>query len=295
MKVRYDLFLFRQSRMHSPTFISVYETTNESETARIWPRRHVQSLESSGPFLLHNSHISPLSPHPSLHCRLFLTLITILHPPLPPRPLVLHDESVRTKRHDTIVAFLDPGQVIVKPITGRFSSPEDVFRGAPPKGDGTGWNVDAARSLDENETSLAVRHGRPLLQEYSFGDAWLKYAPVVGPESPAGQVARAEALRRYTAGPPYLATALDMHQMALRRYDLAPGIYETFPDRLVELYAFSIAAADLGLTHQLMASVMVSDTSVLEGPNNGGGEGWQLVERIPGGEVCSFPMRGPSS
>ena len=79
--------------------------------------------------------------------------------------------------------------------------------------------------------------------------------------------------------------ALDMHRMALRWCDLTPGVYETFPKPLAELYAFSIAAADLGLPHQLMASLMVSDTSVSEGPNNGGGEGWQLVERIPGREV----------
>ena len=81
----------------------------------------------------------------------------------------------------------------------------------------------------------------------------------------------------------------------MRRYDLAPAVYETFPDPLAELYVFSIAATDLGLPHQLMASRMVSDTSVSEGPNNDGGEGWHLVDRIPGGEVCSFAMRGPSS
>ena len=150
MKIRYDLFLSRQSLMRSPTFIDVYETTDESETGRIWPRRHVQSLESSGPFASHNSHITP---HPSLHRRPFLTLIAIVYPPLPPRPPlpphpphppVLRDESGRPKSHDTIVAFLDPGQVIVKPITGRFISPGDVFRGALSTGDGTGWNVDAA-------------------------------------------------------------------------------------------------------------------------------------------------------
>ena len=61
--------------------------------------------------------------------------------------------------------------------------------------------------------------------------------------------------------------------MALSWYDLAPGVYETFPPPLAEMYAFSIAAADLGLPHQLIASLMLSDTSVLEGPNNDGGEG----------------------
>ena len=71
--------------------------------------------------------------------------------------------------------------------------------------------------------------------------------------------------------------------MALSWYDLTPGVYETFPDPLAEMYAFSIAAADLGLPHQLISSLMLSDTSILEGSNNGGGEGWQLVDRIPGG------------
>ena len=52
---------------------------------------------------------------------------------------------------------------------------------------------------------------------------------------------------------------------------LRPGVNEMFPDPLAGLYAFSIATADLGLPHQLMASLMVSDTSVSEGPNNDGG------------------------
>ena len=112
MKIRYDLFLSRQSLVYSPTFINEYEMTDVSETASIWPGRHVQSLESSGPFVSYNSHITP---HPSLYRRPFLTLISIVHPPLPPRPPVLRDESGRPKRHDTIVAFLDPGEVISSP------------------------------------------------------------------------------------------------------------------------------------------------------------------------------------
>ena len=77
------------------------------------------------------------------------------------------------------------------------------------------------------------------------------------PQSPGWiRPPRAEALRRYAAGPLYVATALGMHRIALRWYDLAPGVYETFPDPLAELYEFSIAAADLGLTHQLPALPM---------------------------------------
>ena len=96
MKVRYDLFLYRQSRMQSPTFISVYETTDESETARIWPRRHVQSLESGGPFCSQTQ----LSLNPSLYRRPFLPLIVILHPTLPPRhPVLRHPHRTRLLLH----------------------------------------------------------------------------------------------------------------------------------------------------------------------------------------------------
>ena len=88
MKIRYDLFPTRQSLMHSPTFIDVYETSDESETARIWPRRYVQSLDSSGPSLPHKSHITPLSPTlPSIGGRSSPALpSSTLHPPLPPPP-----------------------------------------------------------------------------------------------------------------------------------------------------------------------------------------------------------------
>ena len=79
MKIRYDLFPNRQLLVHSLTFINVYETSDESKTARIWPRRHVQSLESSGRLFSHNSHITPLSPHPSLHRRPFLTLMLLMY------------------------------------------------------------------------------------------------------------------------------------------------------------------------------------------------------------------------
>ena len=112
MKVRSDLFLKRQSLMHSPTFISVYETTDESETARIWPRRHVQSLESGGSFFSQ----TPLSPNPSLHRRPFLTLIAIIRPPLPPRPPVL----CRPRRRRLLVHQL-PGRRAALPKAGAGS------------------------------------------------------------------------------------------------------------------------------------------------------------------------------
>ena len=85
MKIRYDLFLNRQSLMHSSTFINVYETFDVSETARIWPRLHVLSLVCRVPFLAsHNSHITPSLPSiagrssPSLPSSTLLFLLVLL-------------------------------------------------------------------------------------------------------------------------------------------------------------------------------------------------------------------------
>ena len=96
-----------------------------------------------------------------------------------------------------------------------------------------------------------------------------------------------EALRSYAAGPPYVATAMDMHRIAARWCEYVPEVYRAFPQLLAEMYAFSIAAADLRLPHQLVASLMVSDTS-----DDGNGEEWKVVEAIPGEEVCPFALEG---
>ena len=50
------------------------------------------------------------------------------------------------------------------------------------------------------------------------------------------------------------------------------------------MYAYCIAAAHLGLRHQIIDSLMVSNTGVREG------EGWALVDQIPAGKnvrLCS--------
>ena len=60
MQIRYDLFLNRQSLMHSSTFVNVYETYDVSKKERIWPRLHVLSLVCRVPFLASQvSHITP--------------------------------------------------------------------------------------------------------------------------------------------------------------------------------------------------------------------------------------------
>mmetsp|Transcript_1841 Transcript_1841/g.2872 ORF Transcript_1841/g.2872 Transcript_1841/m.2872 type:complete len:318 (-) Transcript_1841:414-1367(-) len=199
--------------------------------------------------------------------------------------------------------------MLTRPITGHFSSlpteaggSSDIFRVAPSNdalssaagGGGTekknksDFNVDSPLSFREHEPTFTVRHGHPVSQEYGVRDLWRKYASsAVGPNSPATKVTPIEAMRSYAVGPPYIATALDMYDIAVRWCEVVPKVYYELPELLAEMYAFSIATADLQLPHQLMASLMVSDTS-----GDGNGEGWKMVDDIPGEEVCSFAMDG---
>lgn len=188
-------------------------------------------------------------------------------------------------KHDTIIALLDPDQLLVRPITGHFASPGDLFRG----GTADMENTDSLLSYAENEPTFTVRHGHPASQEYGFRDSWMKYANVAGAGSPAMAVTKPEALRSYSVGPPYVATALDMYAIAVKWCEFVPKVHKQFPQLLAEMYAFSIATAHLKLPHQLMATMMVSDTAETA-PGDGGGEGWPLVDAIPAEEVCSFAM-----
>ena len=184
-------------------------------------------------------------------------------------------------RHDTIIILLDPDQMLMRPITGTFQSSDTVFRGGPKD---KGFNIDTERTYKDNESSFVVRHGRPLSQEFGFGNSWQQFAEVAGKESPATKVTPTEARRSYAVGPPYIATALDMHAIAQKWVEFVPLVHSLFPELMAEMYAFSIASAHLELPHQLVGSLMISDT------NTDGGEGWKWIDALPADNICDFAL-----
>lgn len=94
-----------------------------------------------------------------------------------------------------------------------------------------------------------------------------------------------------TLSQPYIATALDSYKIAMKWTEFVPKVHHEFPELLAEMYAYSIATAHLALPHQLMATLMVSDTYHEPTAKGGGeGEGWAFIDNIPGDEVCSFAM-----
>eukprot|EP00593_Proboscia_inermis_P005740 CAMPEP_0171324352 /NCGR_PEP_ID=MMETSP0816-20121228/116129_1 /TAXON_ID=420281 /ORGANISM="Proboscia inermis, Strain CCAP1064/1" /LENGTH=222 /DNA_ID=CAMNT_0011823255 /DNA_START=741 /DNA_END=1410 /DNA_ORIENTATION=- len=99
--------------------------------------------------------------------------------------------------------------------------------------------------------------------------------------SNAKKVSKEDGGKWYPAGPPYIGTARDMHQISTKWCEFVPKVHKEYPNLLAEMFAYCIAAAHLKLEHMLIDSLMISNV-------NGGGEGWPHVDAIPDSEICSF-------
>lgn len=168
---------------------------------------------------------------------------------------------------DSIVILLDPDQLIIRPFTNNNFSNTD-------------WKF-----LAEGQTPRTkVEHGKPMGQLYGFGLDWKKIidmTKVTKEHSPVLDMSDKEAQAGYIVGPPYIATARDMYQIALKWSEFAVPVHDQHPELLAEMYAYCLAAAHLGLSHQTAASFMVSDI------DSGKGEGWQqYVDQLSETEVC---------
>ena len=112
-----------------------------------------------------------------------------------------------------------------------------------------------------------------------LGSKWLKFVELAGADSPALKVDERTAVHNFQVGPPYLATALDMHAIVRRWAELVPLIYKTKPELMSEMYAYCLAAADKGFPHEIVNSMMISSV-------NAYGEGWSMIDMIPEDEIC---------
>ena len=112
-----------------------------------------------------------------------------------------------------------------------------------------------------------------------LGDNWRQFVDIAGPDSPARNVGEKMAILQYQVGPPYIATAIDMHTIVRRWAELVPKVHNIKPQLMAEMYAYCLAAADMSLPHEVVNSMMVSSI-------NSYGEGWNLIDAIPDDEVC---------
>jgi len=176
-------------------------------------------------------------------------------------------------RDDTIVILIDPDMVLLRPITRDF--PLDQTHRA----------MGILADYEKGGRPIRVTHGQPFAQLFGFGTAWQKLdiATITGdPNSPASKVGSQIARAHYPVGPPYLATAVDMHRIVMKWSEYVPKVHAEHPFLMAEMYAFCIAAAHLELPHQVMNSLMISDVG-------SSAEGWNLfVNDVEEGDMCRY-------
>ena len=107
----------------------------------------------------------------------------------------------------------------------------------------------------------------------------MKFAELAGADSLALKVDERTAVHNYQVGPPYIATAPDMHTIVRRWAELVPLVHRAKPELMSEMYAYCLAAADRGLPHEIVNSMMISSV-------DGYGEGWNMIDAIPDDEAC---------
>jgi hypothetical protein len=140
---------------------------------------------------------------------------------------------------DAIVILMDPDQIILRPFRNNdFSN--------------TKW-----MDLPPGQTAprTRVEHGKPMGQRYGFGLDWKRSVNQKkllgeGVDSPLLHLTDAELASGYAVGPPYIATARDMHKIATQWSEFVVPIHDQYPELLAEMFAYCHAAAHLGLPHQ---------------------------------------------
>ena len=172
------------------------------------------------------------------------------------------------KTRDDIVILIDPDMSILRPITKDF----------------TGDDVIIAKSRQNHIIGRTVEHGKPFAQTYGFASQFLNMdlEKIDGPDSPLMSTTHEEGRLYYPVGPPYIATASDAYTISLKWTEFVPKTHAQYPHLLAEMFAFSQAAISAKLPHQLINSLMISDT------HTGDGEGWALIDKMPSSDVCKI-------
>jgi len=172
------------------------------------------------------------------------------------------------QHEDDIVILIDPDMALLRPITKDFSKSRETV---------------ISEKRTDHILSKEVQHGVPFAQTYGLGTQWQKFDldKIAGKDSPAKEVNQEAGRLYFPVGPPYIGTVRDMYRISVKWSEFVPRVHEQYPYLLAEMYAFCIAAAHLGLKHQIIDSLMISNPDT-------GGEGWSLIDQIPPEETCDF-------
>ena len=195
-----------------------------------------------------------------------------------------------------IVALLDPDQILMRPLTAavgvgltkRSGDTKSLY-------DATGQPRLLVGSVQREEQRLPARvtQGHPVGQEYGLGGAWANSGKpdarpswkkfslemVCGEGAPCTKTRPHEADSYYSVGPPYLIQATDARNLAHAWLEAVPLVHAQYPYLLAEMYAYSMAAANLSLPHAQIHNLMISNVQA-------GGEGWDWIDGMAPEDVC---------
>lgn len=151
--------------------------------------------------------------------------------------------KMTTAKDNGIVIIIDPDMVLLRPLTSDFSDSSVKF-----------WQP----HHKPIERKKRVESGTPFGQTYGLSHNWMKFIELAGPGSLAQNVDERSADLHYQVGPPYIATTNDMLTIVQRWAELVPAVHNAKPELMSEMYAYCLAAADKGLAHEVVDSMMIS-------------------------------------
>jgi hypothetical protein len=179
---------------------------------------------------------------------------------------------------DTILVVLDPDQLFLKPLTQNAELERPALI--------QNWGGDR----------YIARPGKPVGQGYGIA-SFKKYRKVceetfgVDPTEGCQAAIIAEETtdpqhmhRHYSVGAPYIMAAGDMRRLAPLWSKLTPGVHEIVNRIEADMWAYSMAAAHLGLAHDRVENHMISDplgATRWEGPaahKTASVEGWHWID-----------------
>ena len=215
------------------------------------------------------------------------------------------ENSIDPPANDDLVVVLDPDMAFMKPLSNRPENLEWAKR----------WRI----AHDEGE-SLVAGPGHPVAQGYAIGpyDEYVEICKEMfgGDEETEGcqreaAMGRPHGWRYYSIGAPYLTSAGDLRKLAPLWSELTPPTWRTAKAHghgglLSDMFAYSMAAAHLGLRFTRLESFMISDPVVgpIKRDNPAGNwhyfpEGWEMFDNTyltaePGDDLYdAHPCRNP--
>ena len=164
-----------------------------------------------------------------------------------------HARSELDRVGETIIAVIDPDFVFLKPLTQTGETRDNII---------------ATRGHENTDTSLGpidvARRGRPVSQRYGLEGHWVKkFAPLEqitgNKNSPSKQWTYKMASKWTSVGPPMILEINDITELSiLWEKNMRPVLDIGGPDILADMWAYSIAAADLDLKHTTLDHFMIS-------------------------------------